>query len=440
MAALTKITAFGALCLVCIVLFRSYTPNIRRSAPAARLMKIHQFSAPRASLPLRRIVACAGSDEVMERKEAARTVVDVGTADEKWVMALTEEEARRQLDAICQALGFPSVPQDVTREELVATLMAARIQAVTRVSMSTFKPTELHPKGFPVVTVDIDGYGPSKFAVHTGANLNIVSQSLVDKINAEGGETTGISAEGLTQRSLVKLPGLSIGGRPMPDLLKNAVVTPIHEALLHAGVEGMLGTQFLESFDFDIRFPKLTAERKEVSNSASSQTPGLVDGGSLAMYPRGWAGEGLVDREGLAAVPCVPLIGNIPAALVQVGSNPKVTLPAIIDLGSTFSLMNNAATKALGIGAVDSGVSIGNSPLGILPINGNLPISPVEDAGGKGKLASLVNVMVGDAGVFNALQLTETPAGLLGLDVLGKERLVMSIGTQSQMVWVSEPN
>eukprot|EP00466_Bigelowiella_natans_P004306 jgi/Bigna1/129654/aug1.9_g4362 len=331
---------------------------------------------------------------------------------------MSETEVRRQLGTICKMFGVDPPPADTPLSEMTEALAVARARAATRVSMEAVKPTMKHPKGYPVVTVDIDGFGEVKFAIHTvavmGANMNIISESLAEKTKAEGKEAHGLGSAGVQTRQIVTLPSLSIGGRELPVPLRNAAVAPVNPALQELGVEGLLGTQFLETFDVEFVFPKKhqssegntdiiseegrqqtdnTARGGEDSNSgvltpaAGSESPELISGGAMILYPPRWVDKGLVSTEGMSTVTCVPLLAN--------------------------------------------------KPLSALPLDEKLPLTAVADAGGRGQIRPLEQALVGDAGIFQSLQLIEEPAGLIGLDVLGKGRLILSIA--SQQLWSATP-
>mmetsp|Transcript_37830 Transcript_37830/g.63539 ORF Transcript_37830/g.63539 Transcript_37830/m.63539 type:complete len:385 (+) Transcript_37830:46-1200(+) len=294
-----------------------------------------------------------------------------------WIGDMSETEVRRQLGTICKMFGVDPPPADTPLSEMTEALAVARARAATRVSMEAVKPTMKHPKGYPVVTVDIDGFGEVKFAIHTGANMNIISESLAEKTKAEGKEAHGLGSAGVQTRQIVTLPSLSIGGRELPVPLRNAAVAPVNPALQELGVEGLLGTQFLETFDVEFVFPKKhqssegntdiiseegrqqtdnAARGGEDSNSgvltpaAGSESPELISGGAMILYPPRWVDKGLVSTEGMSTVTCVPLLGGIPAAVLNVGqTSSSIIMPTIVDLGSPFSLMNVAAGEALGL-------------------------------------------------------------------------------------------
>mmetsp|Transcript_14290 Transcript_14290/g.22752 ORF Transcript_14290/g.22752 Transcript_14290/m.22752 type:complete len:106 (+) Transcript_14290:214-531(+) len=99
--------------------------------------------------------------------------------------------------------------------------------------------------------------------------------------------------------------------------------------------------------------------------------------------------------------------------------------------------MNVAAGKALGLEAKETTMTFANKPLSALPLDEKLPLTAVADAGGRGQIRPLEQALVGDAGIFQSLQLIEEPAGLIGLDVLGKGRLILSIA--SQQLWSATP-
>uniref|UniRef100_A0A6U3DLJ2 Peptidase A2 domain-containing protein n=1 Tax=Lotharella globosa TaxID=91324 RepID=A0A6U3DLJ2_9EUKA len=434
---------------------------VRHAAPGGALPTIKRPLAPRSAPPARGVECGVKRRRRKKRKSSwsqseSEEDMDIDTFLEKakaeGMELPTDAELREFVSKMHEVLGKEPPAESLQFKELIELLEIGSIQAeIPGIDLWRFKPNPDHPKTYPVLEVNVPDIGPTKFAIHTGSNLNIISERLARRLGLGGAEDVEEDSEeeGVTRREVVELPQLTLGRKksPMPEALLQAAIAPLHPSMEAADVQGMLGTRFLENYDIEMEFPRMM--RSDLSASLLEgkypyiriSSEGIRREGTIRLLPPGWVAKGLEDfnndrTKGMTQVATLPLIGNIPAAIVDVivNAEKKVTMPAIIDLGSPFSMINEKACDELGIEAAETGITYAGAPMSRPLQRIRIPLRATEEAGGKGELKPIRNVLIGDAGVFKSLNLTDTPAALIGMDILGGDRAYIS--AKSQKMWL----
>ncbi|KAF8058088.1 Prep [Scenedesmus sp. PABB004] len=283
-------------------------------------------------------------------------------------------------------------------------------------------------RDYVVVQLTVAGQGPFDFMVDSGLTAEIITPALRQQLGIGGsrGKVAGLGAGGASASEL-----------PLPPL--NTVVLDFPQAHLDAAHEcqGMLGQEVLQLFDTDLDF-------------AASR---------VRLWPAGSFGA-LAGAAGMVAVPAAVLnetgvLGIRATSPAAAAAQPFV---GIVDSGASFSAVNWAAARLLGLAGPDGELRGKRGPdilsLGVDGAPMPYPTTAVQftfagdaskDTAGRLVFApppsgwrpwAPVTAAVGDLPVFSQLlgdgrTPFTGPAALIGLDVWGQRRLVIGAGTQA---------
>jgi len=235
------------------------------------------------------------------------------------------------------------------------------------------------------VPVAIEGRGPYRFVVDTGAERTVISRELASELALQPGRTATVhSMTEVSRVPTVVIPGLRIGSRTVNDIHAPAL------ARGDLGASGMLGVDSLRSqrvvFDF---------ARQEMTISPSRGREGRWPEGSIVVTGRRLFGRlVLVDAE---------VEGTRVWVIVDSGSQVSVANSALRErlarrgrLGPTFPIRLTSITG----GEIDAEVGVAREiRIGGVDIR-DLPIA------------------FADVHPFHQLRLMDRPALLLGMDAL----------------------
>jgi predicted aspartyl protease len=233
----------------------------------------------------------------------------------------------------------------------------------------------------------INGKGPFRFMLDTGANRTVLASGTVEKLALESSPNDRVlvrGISGLTAVPLVHVASVASGTLQMHDLSAPVMSGPVFE-----GIDGILGMDGLAGM-------RLTADfvRDRVVISASSGAP------PSALYVL--HGRFVSDRLLLVQ----GRINGIPTA-------------AVIDTGTTRTLGNEALFAAL-THAYPAATASAKA--------GGVDVTDTAQPGTERRIPTLqfgtagindLQVTFGDYGVFKTWGLQGKPALLLGMDVLG---------------------
>ena len=306
-------------------------------------------------------------------------------------------------------------------------------------------PPQAFGREYVVVQLKVNGQGPFEFMVDSGLTTEMITPHLKETLGITpkrgGGIVRGLSAGGDSSEALIELDGVSLccgefAGKDelnLPPL--HAVVTDFPQEHIDPkhNVEGMLGMELLDLFDTDFDF---------TNNRLRLWSPGTA------------AGE--ASKKGLVMVPDAVLneTGLLGIRVTSTTATSKQPVVGILDCGASFSCVNWAAAKDLGLPPKDDsayrnspaimGVGIDGRPL-MLPTH-ELQFTYVgkasKDSSGQVKFEDpppsfkpwdSVRVGIGDLPVFSQLlgdgvTPYNGPAALLGLDVLSQRRVMLETG------------
>jgi len=258
-------------------------------------------------------------------------------------------------------------------------------------------PTRRDSIGRIVAPVIINGEGPFRFVVDTGATHSVMSSALAQRLNlltVPQGEVLLSGVTGSASVATVEVERLQAG-----DLLLHNRRMPVMDAMLQ-GADGVLGMQGLEDKRIVVDFRR---GRLQILESRGSYV-----------------------RSGYVTVPVELAFNQLLLVDAYIGG---VRVKAIIDTGAERTLGNRALRDALG---VSSGFFYSPQTTGVLGVtpqiqNGDMALAPRIQIG---KLQlNQVGVTFGDMHVFEVWGFHEQPALLVGMDVLGVlDSLVIDYG------------
>ncbi|MGH7105118.1 MAG: retroviral-like aspartic protease family protein, partial [Acetobacteraceae bacterium] len=236
--------------------------------------------------------------------------------------------------------------------------------------------------------VMIDGKGPFRFIIDTGANHSTISPELAAILRLRPSARQAIRVTGVT--GTAEVASVPIDTLKAGDLVIAHTRFPVIASPIMAGADGILGAAGLrdETVLVDFRHNRVSIMRSHGESVPWS-------------FTRVWATrlEG-----GLLSVP---------------GEVGDVTVTAIIDTGSAHTLGNLALYQALYARERGKGKYTSADVYGATKqvANGKLQMAPTIDLGAI-KIGG-VALVFGDFHIFQAWGLTSRPAMILGMDVLG---------------------
>jgi predicted aspartyl protease len=247
-------------------------------------------------------------------------------------------------------------------------------------------PTTLDSIGRIVVPVMLNGVGPFKFVLDTGANRSVLSAATAQKLSLEPSLEHAIEVNGVT--GIHYLPTVAVDRLDAGALAMQALRLPVAQSVM-GGAEGILG---VEGFDNMLLSVDFRANKIEITRSLRARA-----------------------NTGFLVVPLRFRHGRLLTVDVMVG-NTKAK--AVIDTGAERTLGNERLRTALArkskrTASRDTeveGISATKQP-------GKAVMTPTIRMAGTD--ISDVEVVFGDFFVFKLWELDAEPALLIGMDVMG---------------------
>lgn len=249
-------------------------------------------------------------------------------------------------------------------------------------------PTSLDHIGRIVVAVRIDGQGPFRFIVDTGANYSTISPKLAARLGLAPSTAPAVEVSGIT--GTAKVPSVPIRKLQAGDLTISDAQFPVVWAPLMAGADGILGVAGLRKYKLLVDFDH---DRVVIS--------------------RHWR---YLSPRDFSHVHATRVRGGLIAIDAHVGGVPVL---AIIDTGSERTIGNMALHDALyGRRKTSKDVRIADVYGATTAIaSGELDTSPLIDLGSI-RIGS-VTLVFGEFHIFDVWDLERRPALIVGMDVLG---------------------
>jgi predicted aspartyl protease len=249
-------------------------------------------------------------------------------------------------------------------------------------------PTRLDHIGRIVAPVMIDGRGPFRFIIDTGASGSTISPQLARTLGLVPASNIPMQVHGIT--GTAEVPSVQIRKLQAGDLVIQDARLPVVWAPLMAGADGILGVAGLKGERISVDFQH---NRVVISRSGAAGIP--------AGYDR---------------VPARLLDGGLLVVSARVGA---VRVDAVIDTGSERSIGNNALRDALAWRRRKGEVATMTEVYGATKdvASGQMEIAPTIDFG-RVKIAN-VTLVYGDFHIFQVWGMESRPAIIIGMDVLG---------------------
>lgn len=265
-------------------------------------------------------------------------------------------------------------------------------------------PTRVDRIGRIVVPVMINGQGPFRFIVDTGASHSVVSPDLAAKLGLTPTAETAILVNGIT--GTAQVPGVTISKLQAGDLAIEDTSYPVVWAPLMAGADGILGAA------------GLSAQRLLVDFDHNKVVLAHAGSGTLPGYAR---------------IPARRLEGGLVSVKARVG---RVDTVAIIDTGSERTLGNLALRNALNQqprpGVAEHVATVFGATTEVVAGDAQVvPTISIEQL-----RISDVTVVYGAFHIFNVWNLESRPALIIGMDILGTVGAI-SIDFKHQYVYVA---
>jgi hypothetical protein len=232
--------------------------------------------------------------------------------------------------------------------------------------------------------VYLNGRGPFRLVLDTGANRSAVIQAVADALGAGARTTSTVRVRGVTGSATV--PMIRVDRMEIGDLLLEPARLPIVPDVF-GGAEGVLGTEGLgdQRIVIDFRNDSITIRRSK------REQPG----------------------PGFETLPVTLMRDRLLVAEVFIG---RVRTRAIIDTGAPDSLGNNALLAALKRQAAEgSETEIVGVTLDVEQGN-RVRVPAIQMQGVQVRGAVLT---FSDVHIFQHWRMTREPAVMLGMDVLG---------------------
>jgi Aspartyl protease len=249
-------------------------------------------------------------------------------------------------------------------------------------------PTTLDHIGRVVVPVLVNGKGPFRFVIDTGASHSTVSPRLVHELGLTVSQVPLINLEGITGSAPV--PAVMIRTLKAGSMVIRDTSVPVLETPMMAGTDGILGIAGISDISLLVDFQRnrvriARALEPDIRFEYSRVHTRFVSGGLMA----------------------------IPA---YVG---HVRVLAIIDTGSERTLGNPALRAALRLdeapGQLDPVTAVYGATrqveTGLMVASPTIALGPLRVNG--------VGIIYGDFHIFKVWGLESRPAMILGMDVLG---------------------
>jgi predicted aspartyl protease len=287
---------------------------------------------------------------------------------------------------VCPAGASPAAaPLDTVLPEAVEPGSSAPLGAEALLFAS---PTTRDHIGRVVVPVRINGQGPFRFIVDTGANHSTISPALARKLGLKPAEVPSIILDGITgtaQVSFVTIDRLQAG-----DLTLESTALPVVWAPVMAGADGILGAAGITEKSLVIDF-----QRNRVTISR---------GVEAAM------------RANSMRVRAVRVAGGLMTLDTRIGG---VAVRAVIDTGAERTLGNLALRNALHARRPHGVTAMMTTVYGTTQDTESGEIQIVPPIVIDSLRITDVAVVFGDFHIFSVWGMQDQPAMIIGMDVLG---------------------
>ncbi len=227
----------------------------------------------------------------------------------------------------------------------------------------------------------INGRGPFKLMVDTGANRSLITTTVADTLGLDYLNAPQVTMNGVTGSAVV--PAVTIERIEAGDLVFESMQVPVLPQHLVGSADGILGVAGLREQRLVVDFDK---DRVTISNS------------------RLW-------NERLLRIDAQRVAGGLIAAKARVG---RVRVIAVMDTGGQITLGNRALQEALRSAARTQTEVFGTTEAVHIGDTASVPDIKFGDVS-----IRRVRVTFGDFHIFDVWDMNDQPALIIGMDVLG---------------------
>lgn len=249
-------------------------------------------------------------------------------------------------------------------------------------------PTRVDRIGRIVAPVTINGQGPFRLLLDTGASHTTVSPELASRLGLPLTEEAALMLNGVTGAE--EVPAVTIARLQAGDLVLENVRTPVVRSSVMEGVDGILGVAGLRHERIFVDFRK---DRVVISRSRRNAAPA-----------------------DMLRIPAVNVPGGLLMVIARVGG---VRVSAIIDTGGERTLGNPALRQALRMRKRLAEPSKSTLVFGTTTEVSSGEVQSIPPITFGNATINQVDAVFGDFHIFKVWHLEETPALLIGMDVLG---------------------
>jgi predicted aspartyl protease len=249
-------------------------------------------------------------------------------------------------------------------------------------------PTTADRAGRILAPVEINGRGPYRFILDTGANSSALAPRVAEALALPAAQSAVLGVHGVT--GMANLPAVWVEKIQAGEIAFEQLAVPVLGSTVFAEADGILGVDGLQDARIEVDF---TRNRVSISRSTGRRDR---DGALLVRAELRHGGLLLVDGK----------VGRIP-------------VKALIDTGAERSLGNMALYDELASRSRRPSEVVSTTVAGATPglVTGTSLRTPTVRIG-EARLRNMV-VTFGDLHVFKVWGLTEEPALLIGMDLLG---------------------
>ena len=246
-------------------------------------------------------------------------------------------------------------------------------------------PTQMDRVGRIVVPVWIDGKGPFRFLVDTGADGSLVSAALAHALQLAPSRMPAEMVEGTTGTE--QLPCVTLDSLRIGSIVKHNVRMPVSPSPVMTGLDGILGMAGFGSVRVLVEFRHNVVA---IDRSTRSLPSDFLD------------------------IPAVRTAGGLLVVPARVGD---IRVAAVIDTGAAETLGNAALRRALLREAAANAMATRIYGVTKQVSNGGLARSPTVYLG-PAEVTGL-GITYSDIPIFKLWHLDTQPAVIIGMDALG---------------------
>lgn len=250
-------------------------------------------------------------------------------------------------------------------------------------------PTTADVIGRVVAPVYVNGQGPFRFMVDTGANRSVLSPHLAQRLAIDVTTAPHQLVHGVTGAE--DAPVVNAGELRFGRVVRRGLAMPVLSNHIHANTDGMLGADQMVGARLTIDFRH---DRIEISDDAQRAAPSTY-----------------------TVMPAQMRFGQLPLVTARIG---RVNVRAVIDTGAERSIGNSALRRALEANRArlqSEGMTWVSGAVGADALAELVWAPHLELAG---VAIERLPILFADTHFFSIWDLEEEPALLIGMDVLGQ--------------------